>query len=273
MSETVKKNWLTDKDGIKIAPKTVIDQVIDLDGTTLKTILDQKSDTLITDISGKLDKTGGIIYDDTVGNFGISLTPKQLQVWEGGSHKTTDITTSSIKMNYGGKECFNLQSFFTQTNNYGTNINCYNGTYTGGISSIAPQYNATVTYKVNDYCYLNGKLYKCIIACTGTVPPNTTYWQETTVGNEIPQITVQSYSTTSSSISGGSSKEVKIDVKKTGYTTLGCVGWYISGTSSTNCYTKQAYINSSGEFSIYIKNTGSSACTPTITAQILYIKN
>lgn len=55
------------------------------------------------------------------------------------------------------------------------------GTLTGGVSSIAPQYDATVTYKINDYCYYDSKLYKCILQCTRTTPPNTTYWEEVTV--------------------------------------------------------------------------------------------
>lgn len=87
------------------------------------------------------------------------------------------------------------------------------------------------------------------------------------------QLVVEWVTTEESSLAANATKNVLIDVAKEGYTPLGCVGWYIGGTGTTNCYTKQAYINSEGKFSAYLKNIGTSAVTPTIQAQILYIKN
>lgn len=87
------------------------------------------------------------------------------------------------------------------------------------------------------------------------------------------QIIVEKYSKTGSSISAGGTSQIEIDVKKAGYTILGCVGWYVGGSGTTNCYTKQAYVNSNGVFSVYLKNGGSSSVTPSVEAQILYIKN
>lgn len=48
-------------------------------------------------------------------------------------------------------------------------------------SVVASTYDASITYFQNDYCYYNGKLYKCILQCADTTPPNTTYWEEVTV--------------------------------------------------------------------------------------------
>lgn len=87
------------------------------------------------------------------------------------------------------------------------------------------------------------------------------------------QLIVQKYSITSSSISANGTSQIEFDVRKSGYTTLGCVGWYVGGTGTTNCYTKQAYVNSSGSFSLYLKNVGNSSVTPTVDAHILYLKN
>ena len=54
-------------------------------------------------------------------------------------------------------------------------------------------YDSSVTYAPNDstkpaYCIFENKLYKNILQCSGVLPTNTTYWQETNVGKEILSI-------------------------------------------------------------------------------------
>lgn len=44
------------------------------------------------------------------------------------------------------------------------------------------------TYAAGEYCISGNKLYKCLIANTGTQPPNTTYWEETTCAEELGEL-------------------------------------------------------------------------------------
>lgn len=81
------------------------------------------------------------------------------------------------------------------------------GAIQGSLPSVAPMYDASVTYDVGDYCYhvtdvgliVRHKLYRCILSCTGIAPTDTTHWVEVTVGTELAKIS------SSSSSSGGAS--------------------------------------------------------------------
>ena len=63
MSETIQKSWITDENGQKIAPKTLIEQVQDNDGTPLQNYVDRM---ILTDEEGESDIPE--IKDDINGN-------------------------------------------------------------------------------------------------------------------------------------------------------------------------------------------------------------
>lgn len=51
-------------------------------------------------------------------------------------------------------------------------------------NTISNVYLSTRDYLVGDYCSYNNKLYKVIANCKGVTPPNTTYYEETTIARE-----------------------------------------------------------------------------------------
>lgn len=53
---------------------------------------------------------------------------------------------------------------------------------------ISDAWSSSKTYAADEYCISGNKLYKCLVANTGTQPPNTTYWEETTCAEEISQL-------------------------------------------------------------------------------------
>lgn len=49
-------------------------------------------------------------------------------------------------------------------------------------------YDDTATYSVGDLCIYNNTLYKALQATTGNLPTNTTYWEQTSIADEIGRI-------------------------------------------------------------------------------------
>lgn len=50
------------------------------------------------------------------------------------------------------------------------------------------EYDATTAYAKDDLCIYNNKLYKAKQATTGNLPTNTTYWEQTSIADEIGRI-------------------------------------------------------------------------------------
>lgn len=53
---------------------------------------------------------------------------------------------------------------------------------------ISDAWSSSKTYAAGEYCISGNKLYKCLVANTGTQPPNTTYWEETTCAEEFSEL-------------------------------------------------------------------------------------
>lgn len=47
------------------------------------------------------------------------------------------------------------------------------------------EYDATTAYAKDDLCIYNNTLYKALQATTGNLPTNTTYWEQTSIANEM----------------------------------------------------------------------------------------
>ena len=50
------------------------------------------------------------------------------------------------------------------------------------------EYDATTAYSTGDLCIYNNTLYKALQATTGNLPTNTTYWEPTSIADEIGRI-------------------------------------------------------------------------------------
>lgn len=50
------------------------------------------------------------------------------------------------------------------------------------------EYDATTAYSKDDLCIYNNVLYKALQATTGNLPTNTTYWEQTSIADEIGRI-------------------------------------------------------------------------------------
>lgn len=109
---------------------------------------------------------------------------------------------------------------------------------------ISDAWNSLKTYAADEYCISGNKLYKCLVANTGTQPPNTTYWKETTCAEEFSEL--NSNLTDLSEISS----EISIP--------LG--GGFTGGSGSYVTYAHIVFV----EFSCYYKGTlaGSTIYTP-----------
>ena len=70
---------------------------------------------------------------------------------------------------------------YTPTSDYNPSTKLYTDQR---VQSIAPNYNATSTYKVGDYVSYQGKFYKCTTAIETAEAWNSEHWSETTVVNE-----------------------------------------------------------------------------------------
>lgn len=88
MSEAVKRQWLTDNEGVKVAPYTTIDQIIMPDGTRFENKYEEDTNNttqLITRLENKYEKyeedihnTMQLIYSDdteTQKTVNIDMTP------------------------------------------------------------------------------------------------------------------------------------------------------------------------------------------------------
>lgn len=70
---------------------------------------------------------------------------------------------------------------YTPTSDYNPSTKLYTDQR---VQSIAPDYNATSTYKVGDYVSYQGKFYKCTTAIETAEAWNSEHWSETTVKDE-----------------------------------------------------------------------------------------
>lgn len=50
------------------------------------------------------------------------------------------------------------------------------------------EYDATTAYSKDDLCIYNNTLYKALQATTGNLPTNTTYWEQTSIADEINEL-------------------------------------------------------------------------------------
>ena len=86
--------------------------------------------------------------------------------------------------------------------------------------------------------------------------------------------TIQGFSKSAGSISGGGAVLVDIDITKSGYKPLAISRMSLGGTSITACTLYRFGINSDNNTvaNVGIKNTGNSATTPTVSIDVLYVK-
>lgn len=63
------------------------------------------------------------------------------------------------------------------------------------------EYDPTTAYAKNDLCIYNNVLYKAKQATTGNLPTNTTYWEETSIADEISELNSGKQDTLSETIS------------------------------------------------------------------------
>lgn len=85
---------------------------------------------------------------------------------------------------YGALPIDNTRTF-APTGNYNPSTKLYTDQR---VQSIAPDYDATSTYKVGDYVSYQGKFYKCTTAIETAEAWNSEHWSETTVKDEFSNI-------------------------------------------------------------------------------------
>lgn len=76
MEENIKARWLTDHEQTKIAPKTLITQILNEDGTRFKNSLE----TSLTNLDNKTDEINRSIRDHA-NNVDIHITPEEKETW------------------------------------------------------------------------------------------------------------------------------------------------------------------------------------------------
>lgn len=76
MEENIKARWLTDHEQTKIAPKTLITQILNEDGTRFKNSLE----TSLTNLDNKADEINRSIRDHA-NNVDIHITPEEKETW------------------------------------------------------------------------------------------------------------------------------------------------------------------------------------------------
>jgi hypothetical protein len=76
MSENIKVRWLTDHEQNKVAPKTLITQILNEDGTRFKGTLEAS----LTDLNNKADANTRSIRDHA-NNTDIHITPEEREAW------------------------------------------------------------------------------------------------------------------------------------------------------------------------------------------------
>lgn len=53
---------------------------------------------------------------------------------------------------------------------------------------VADDFDASKTYKPNDYCVYENELWRCLIQCENEIPVEGTYWKKVTIGKELTVI-------------------------------------------------------------------------------------
>lgn len=88
-----------------------------------------------------------------------------------------------------------LETQMLQTDEYTTELDTTRKTITGAINEQQSvigysydSYDATTAYAKDDLCIYNNTLYKAKQATTGNLPTNTTYWEETSIADEISEL-------------------------------------------------------------------------------------
>jgi hypothetical protein len=76
MTENIKARWLTDNEQVKIAPKTLITQVLNEDGTRFKKTFEDS----VSNINTTIDETGRAIRDHA-NNAEIHVTAEEKEAW------------------------------------------------------------------------------------------------------------------------------------------------------------------------------------------------
>lgn len=88
-----------------------------------------------------------------------------------------------------------VANFIANEQEYVTNLDTVNKHINGAINELHAingynydAYDDTATYSVGDLCIYNNVLYKAKQATTGNLPTNTTYWEETSIADEISEL-------------------------------------------------------------------------------------
>lgn len=105
--------------------------------------------------------------------YDITQNQTPAQIYRSGMG-TDDLDTATLGVKNTAK--------FTPTTDYHPSTKLYTDQR---VQSIAPDYNATSTYKVGDYVSYQGKFYKCTTAIETAEAWNSEHWSETTVKDEM----------------------------------------------------------------------------------------
>lgn len=142
------------------------------------------------------------------------------------------------------------------------------------------EYNASTPYSVGDMCIYNGKLWKCLVACSGVEPTEGTYWTNinlnslvNTIQNVITSIS-EIYSHNQSS-SSAYEKYGEYTIPKTGWYVLTLIAWN-AGYDVYGCYMTKPTSNSflvahddtnNGEFG----QVSCTVCQHLLKGEIIYL--
>lgn len=128
-----------------------------------------------------------ILYDkNTFEPTEIQMVPRysKTQIYDITQNRTpAQIYTSEMGTDGLGTATLGVKNTakFTPTTDYHPSTKLYTDQR---VQSIAPDYNATSTYKVGDYVSYQGKFYKCTTAIETAEAWNSEHWSETTVKDE-----------------------------------------------------------------------------------------
>lgn len=153
---------------------------------------------------------------------------------------------------------------------------------------VSDAWSSSKTYTAGEYCISGNKLYKCLVANTGTQPPDTTYWEEMTCAEELSELNsnLANLSTTISNksnllVSQGTSQQIAITTTATAFSFALAKSGYtpIMHELNTN-YSVDTLLNfesvaySSGQFNAsgFIRSIGGSH-TNIVTCRVLWLKN
>lgn len=147
----------------------------------------------------------------------------------------TDPSTQAQKPYVSGKASGDaVADFIANTEEYATDLDTEAKTITGAINELHAingysydAYDPTTAYAKNDLCIYNNVLYKAKQATTGNLPTNTTYWEPTSIADEIGRIDT-ALSGKQNNLSLGSLTNTDLDtLRNNGY-------YYLAGLSSTH---------------------------------------